>query len=83
METFVNENVSENKTDKPIRYLCLLTLDNAQISALNNELRRLLPVGDAGARWERKIARSCAVVNIERWNRNFPNWPVIRLNGNN
>ena len=74
---------AENKTDKPIRYLCLLTLDNAQISALNNELRRLIPVGNAGPRWERKIAHSCAVINIERWNRNFLNWPVIRLNGTN
>jgi hypothetical protein len=72
---------AENKTDKPIRYLCLLTLDNAQISALNNELRRLLPIGNAGSRWHREIARSCVVVNIERWNRNFPIWQVTRLKG--
>ena len=42
-----------------------------------------IEVGNAGPRWERQIAGSCAVVNIERWNRNFPNWPVIRLNGSN
>jgi hypothetical protein len=70
---------AENKTDKPIRYLCLLTLDNPQISTLNNELRKQLPVGNAGPRWNREIARSCVVLNIERWNHNFPNWPVIRL----
>lgn len=26
------------------------------------------------------LARSCVVVNIERWNRNFPNWRLVRLN---
>ncbi len=70
---------AENKTDKPIRYLCLLTLDNAQISVLNKELRKQLPVGKAGEHWNREIARSCVVVNIERWNRNFPNWQLVRL----
>ncbi|MEK8021120.1 MAG: hypothetical protein VSS75_029975 [Candidatus Parabeggiatoa sp.] len=71
---------AENKTDKPIRYLCLLTLDNALISALNNELRRQLPIGNASPRWNREIARSCVVVNIERFHRHFPNWQVTRLN---
>jgi hypothetical protein len=73
---------AENKTNKPIRYLCLLTLDNAQISVLNKELRKQLPVGKAGPRWNSELARSCVVVNIDRWNNHFPNWQVTRVNGN-
>jgi hypothetical protein len=30
---------AEQKTDKPINYLCLLTLDNALISRMNKEMR--------------------------------------------
>lgn len=66
---------AEEKVDKPIRYICLLTLDNALISRMNKELQRQLPPGKA-ARWKKEIAGSCVVVNPERWNRNFPRWPV-------
>jgi len=67
---------AEDKVDKPIRFICLLTLDNALVSQLNKELRRQLPPGKAAARWEREIAASCVVVNPARWNKNFPKWPV-------
>jgi len=70
---------AENKIDKPIRYLCLLTLDNALISRMNKEIQKQLPVGRPISRWEQPIAQSSVVVNIERWNNNFPKWPVHRL----
>ena len=35
---------AEKKTDKPIHYLCLLTLDNALISRMNKELKLQLPI---------------------------------------
>jgi len=73
---------AENQINKPIRYLCLLTLDNAQISVLNNELRGQLPIGNVGPRWHREIAKTCVVVNIKQWNHRFPKWPVTRLNDN-
>lgn len=70
---------AEKKTDKPIHYLCLLTLDNALISRMNKEIRVQLPPGKAAERWHREIANGCAVLNEERWNNNFPKWPVNRL----
>lgn len=70
---------SEGKTDKPIRYLCLLTLDNALLSVMSKELRRQLPVGLAGPRWSGELAQTCVMLNIERWNVNFPQWPVARI----
>ncbi len=69
---------AENKTEKPVRYLCLLTLDSALISVMNKELRKQIPVGIAGPRWTGELARACVVVNLDLWNNNFPKWPVSR-----
>ena len=70
---------AEQKIDKPINYLCLLTLDNALISRMNKEMRLQIPPGKAVERWRRAIANRCAVLNEERWNHNFPKWPVNRI----
>ncbi len=69
---------AEEKVDKPIRYLCLLTLENGLLSILNKELKQQIPLNQATLRWKTEIARSCAVMNLDRWNTNFPKWPVIR-----
>ena len=70
---------AENKIDKPVRYLCLLTLDNALLTRMNKELRQQLPVTKIGSRWTREIASTAVVVNLDRWNTNFPAWPVVRI----
>lgn len=70
---------AEQKVDKPIHYICLLTFDNALNTALQKTLRKELPVGLASRRWKREIVTSCQVVNITKWNENFPKWPVSRL----
>lgn len=67
---------AENKVDKPIRYLCLLTLDNALISRMNKEIRKQLPTGQPISRWQRAMAHSSVVLNENRWNENFPKWQV-------
>ncbi|MDD5204637.1 MAG: hypothetical protein PHS17_04410 [Desulfobacterales bacterium] len=72
---------AEQKIDKTIRYLCLLTLENALISRMNKEIRQQLPLGRPIIRWQREIAHGCAVLNQERWNHNFPKWPVTRSPG--
>ncbi|MBH2042892.1 MAG: hypothetical protein I8H87_05000 [Comamonadaceae bacterium] len=69
---------AEGKVDKPIRCLCLLTLDNALLSVMGKELQRQLPVGSAGPRWSGALVQSCVVLNLARWNANFPRWPVAR-----
>lgn len=69
---------AEQKADKPIHYVCLMTLDNALLSLMGKELQRQLPAGAAGPRWRNALAQSCTVLNLERWNANFPLWPVTR-----
>jgi len=70
---------AEQKVDKPIHYICLLTFDNALNSSIQKVLRQELPVGLPSKRWKQEIVRSCHVVNIAKWNQNFPKWPVSRI----
>ncbi len=70
---------AENKVDKPIRYLCLLTLENALVSRMNKEMQKQLPPGMPVSRWQRAIADACVVLNLKRWNSNFSAWPVSRI----
>jgi hypothetical protein len=67
---------AEEKVDKPIHYICLLTFDNALNTAMRKALHKELPVGPASKRWKREIVKSCQVVNVAKWNENFPRWPV-------
>jgi hypothetical protein len=70
---------AEDKVDKPVRYLCLLTLDNALLSVLSKELQAQIPVGLAAPRWSRQLAQTCVALNLDRWNASFPKWPVARM----
>jgi hypothetical protein len=70
---------AEQKTDKPIHYICLLTFDNALNSRMQKALKQELPVGKPSKRWKQEIAKSCQVLNLDKWNANFPKWPVTRL----
>jgi len=70
---------AEQEVDKPIHFICLLTFDNALNIAMQKALHRELPVGLASKRWKQEIVKSCQVVNLEKWNSNFPRWPVSRV----
>ena len=70
---------AEEKADKPIHYICLLTFDNALNTIMQKALRKELPVGFASKRWKKEIVKSCQVVNVNKWNENFPKWPVTHI----
>jgi len=70
---------AEQKVDKPIHYICLLAFDNALNIRVQKALKSELPTGRASKRWHKEIAVSCQVVNIEKWNKNFPKWPLTRV----
>ena len=69
---------AEEKLEKPIHYLSLITIEEALLSNFQDDLQQHLPFSGP-ARWARPIVRSCHAINIEAWNRNFPKWPVRRL----
>lgn len=71
---------AEQKVDKPIHYICLLTFDNALNTAMRKILSKELPVGLTSKRWKQELVKSCQVVNVARWNKNFPKWPVSHTN---
>jgi hypothetical protein len=70
---------AEQKVEKPVHYVCLITFDNALNTRMQKALKQELPVGKASRRWVQSIATSCQVVNLDKWNENFPKWPVTRL----
>ncbi|MCC6503797.1 MAG: hypothetical protein IT362_11780 [Deltaproteobacteria bacterium] len=70
---------AEQKVEKPVHYVCLITFDNALNIRMQKSLKEELPVGKASRRWVQALATSCHVVNLDKWNENFPNWPVTRL----
>ena len=71
---------AEGKANRPIYYICLLAnFDNALNTHMRKELKRELPVGQASPRWQKAIVKSCTVVNEQKWNDNFPKWPVTRI----
>lgn len=70
---------AEQKVDKPIHYVCLINFDNALNSRMQKSLKEELPVGKKSRRWVQALATSCHVVNLDKWNENFPKWPVTRL----
>ncbi|MFA5699923.1 MAG: hypothetical protein WC913_01430 [Desulfuromonas sp.] len=70
---------AEQKVEKPVHYVCLITFDNALNSRMQKSLKQELPVGIKSRRWVHALATSCHVVNVDKWNENFPKWPVSRL----
>ena len=56
---------AEQKVDKPIHYICLITFDNALNTRMQKALKQELPVGKSPRRWVQTIATSCQVVNLE------------------
>ena len=70
---------AEQKVEKPIHYVCLITFDNALNSRMQKSLKAELPVGKPSPRWTQAIATSCQVVNVQKWNENFPKWPVTLI----
>lgn len=70
---------AEGKVDKPIHYICLLTFDNPMNNYFAKMLRPELPTGKAARRWNSHLAQSCHVLNVDRWNSNYPKWPVTKI----
>ena len=71
---------AEEKLTKPIYYLSLVTLDNAQVIQLSDEIeRKLPPLGVNVPRWRKQLFENCQVFNLETWNDNFPQWQVTRI----
>lgn len=70
---------AENKLDKPIYYLTIITLEDALLVPFQETVHRNLPYAPITARWERGLVKSCHVINLAAWNRNFPKWPANRI----
>ena len=70
---------AEDKVDKPIEYICLLNLRNRLNRRMQKALTIELPVGKISPSWQRSIVNSCTVVNVDKWNQKFRQWPVKKI----
>lgn len=73
---------AEGKIDnRPVHYICLLTIDTALCTHLSSMLRMELPTKENNHRlWGRTLAQSCHVLNVKGWNNAFPRWPLLQYN---
>ena len=67
---------AEKKVDKPVHYICLLNFNNALCSKMKKFLAKELPVGKKSRRWHNKIAESCQVMNMNKWETEYPKWRI-------
>ena len=69
--------------EKPIKYLVLIAsdaLEAAHLLSRQEALNRKLPLrGPGGQSWVRPIVKSCAVLNIDTWNKYLPHYLVARI----
>ena len=70
---------AEGKVDKPIHYICLLGLDNAQCGVMRDALSKELPLGRAHSLWKDAIVHRCEVFNLRGWNSVHSDMPVTKL----
>ena len=60
----------ESRVDKPARFYALLEgLDAPMLAWLTGQLEIRLPVTGLPARWRRRLAQKCGVMDIINWNR--------------
>lgn len=72
---------AEEKLDKPVNYavlLCMNSMDKAMLLNENDLLKRELPLQET-AKWQKQIAASCNIFNIDTWNKIYPKMSVRRI----
>ena len=70
---------AEEKSDKSIRYQCLVETDHALTLYLMEQLKIELPVKKLPSRWKRNLVDFCSVCNLAAWNATFTNIPVKKI----
>lgn len=73
---------AENHDEKPIHFLSVITLEQALLNNFEKNLKDVLPIKTAPS-WKKQLVNTCAVLNIDSWNRNFPKWQIQRISEQN
>lgn len=82
-DSFLYEWAADNIPQKEIYYILLLemkSLDPALLLNRNNSIKAKLPVSGPANIWKRRIVDGFLLLNMDRWNKHFPNWRVARIN---
>ena len=72
---------ASGRADKPIDYYVLCAwdrLDSASLGRRTDKLKSILPGhGPDGNPW--RMVRNCEVFNLDKWNKNLPQYPATRV----
>lgn len=71
---------AQDKKITSLNYVVLLSMksiDAAYLLTLTDRLKAELPLAKANT-WVKPIAKKCMIVNLEQWEKQFPNWKVTR-----
>ncbi len=64
-------------------YVVVVTgLDDALLLSLFEDLKRQLPFEGLPNSWQRGLADKCLVLSLDKWNQEFPTYPLQRDNQN-
>ena len=81
-DSFLYEWAS-GRTNKPIHYCVIVAINSLEPAAMlarTDALKRKLPLnGPSSGNWKSRIVADCMVVNIQRWNHYWPNFPATRI----
>lgn len=81
-DTFLYEYAS-GRANKDIYYYVLIAIDNVDSALLirqTEHLKQRIPMhGPQSRPWQQPFIKSCAVFNIESWNRNLSQFPIKRI----
>jgi hypothetical protein len=73
------------RDSKPFKYIILLGLDQfegrynlMQLQTFKDRLKARISK-ETDQNWKRQYVDDCMVFNIDKWNAQFPDWPVTRL----
>lgn len=70
---------SENKLNKPIHYISVVTIEEALLNSLQDDIQKHLPFSGSPEAWLKPLVKNCLVMSIATWNRNFTKWPLTRI----
>ena len=78
-DTYLYRYAEAGTPKKDIHYICLLSLSSGVLQTVKNQLKQELPIGKKGKRWNRSLATTCQVIDVDGWNRILSTYATVSL----
>lgn len=78
-DTYLYRYAEAGTPKKDIHYICLLSLSSGVLRTVKEQLNKELPIGKKGKRWNRSLATTCQVIDVDGWNRTLSTYATVSL----